>query len=149
MSPMIPGKEPVISTISLWLRLLSCTAVWLVFLACTAHVVDVGGRGFGADANSVYEEGIHIPIMKFADRGEVNATLVSLLRSNVREPDQVVGDFFALATCNEVGHRRLSDMMEEFGLSGLKDVAAFILDNSRRATLECINALPTGRPVVE
>ena len=81
------------------------------FLACTAHVVDVGGRGFGADANSVYEEGLHIPVMKFAEKGEVNATLLSILRSNVREPDQVAGDFFALATCNEVGHRRLSDMM--------------------------------------
>ena len=27
------------------------------FFACTAHIVDIGGRGFGADANSVYEEG--------------------------------------------------------------------------------------------
>jgi N-methylhydantoinase B len=35
------------------------------FFACTAHVVDVGGRGFGPDANEVYEEGIFIPIMKF------------------------------------------------------------------------------------
>src|SRR5208282_1197702 len=30
------------------------------FFACTAHVVDVGGRGFGADGKSVYEEGIQI-----------------------------------------------------------------------------------------
>ena len=36
------------------------------YLACTAHVVDVGGRGFGPDANEVYEEGIFIPIMRFA-----------------------------------------------------------------------------------
>jgi N-methylhydantoinase B len=42
------------------------------FFACTAHVVDVGGRGFGADGKSVYEEGIQIPIMKFAERGQVN-----------------------------------------------------------------------------
>jgi N-methylhydantoinase B len=46
------------------------------FFACTAHVVDVGGRGFGADGKSVYEEGIQIPIMKFAERGVVNADLV-------------------------------------------------------------------------
>ena len=36
------------------------------FFACTAHVVDVGGRGFGADGKSVYEEGIQIPIMKLS-----------------------------------------------------------------------------------
>src|SRR6218665_1099642 len=56
------------------------------FFACTAHVVDVGGRGFGADANSVYEEGLHIPIMKFVDRGTVNDTLEMIIRGNVREP---------------------------------------------------------------
>ena len=33
------------------------------FFACTAHIVDIGGRGFGADANSVYEEGLYIPSM--------------------------------------------------------------------------------------
>ena len=44
------------------------------FFACTAHVVDIGGRGFGADAQSVYEEGLYIPIMKFAERGEVDQT---------------------------------------------------------------------------
>jgi len=32
------------------------------FFACTAHIVDIGGRGFGADAQSVYEEGLYIPI---------------------------------------------------------------------------------------
>ena len=81
------------------------------FFACTAHVVDVGGRGFGADGKSVYEEGIQIPIMKFAERGKVNRDLVHIVRANVREPNQVVGDFYSLAACNDVGHRRLVDMM--------------------------------------
>ena len=112
------------------------------FFACTAHVVDVGGRGFGADANSVYEEGIHIPIMKFAEKGTVDQTLVRIIRSNVREPDQLIGDIYALASCNETGHRRLVDMMGEFGLADLTGISDFILENSRRATLERIKALP-------
>lgn len=112
------------------------------FFACTAHIVDIGGRGFGADAQSVYEEGLYIPIMKFADRGRVDATLVRIIRGNVREPDQLIGDVYALATCNEIGHRRLVDMMEEFGLDDLDGIAAFILENSRRATVEAIAALP-------
>ena len=84
------------------------------FFACTAHIVDIGGRGFGADANSVYEEGLYIPIMKFVERDVVNETLVAIVRGNVREPDQVVGDIYALATCNEIGHRRLLEMMHEY-----------------------------------
>lgn len=112
------------------------------FFACTAHIVDIGGRGFGADANSVYEEGLYIPIMKFVDKGEVNQTLIAIVRGNVREPDQVVGDIFALGTCNEIGHRRLVEMMNEFELSELEEVSEFIFENSKSATLDKINALP-------
>ncbi len=112
------------------------------FFACTAHIVDIGGRGFGADAQSVYEEGLYIPIMKFADQGEVDETLTKIIRGNVREPDQLIGDIYALATCNEIGHRRLIDMMEEFDLDHIDGIAEFILENSRRATIERIAALP-------
>ena len=114
------------------------------FFACTAHVVDIGGRGFGADANSVFEEGLRMPIMYFARKGEVDRTLVQIMRANIREPDQVVGDVYALAACNEIGHRRLIAMLEEFGIPDLTEIAAFILDNSHRATVERIAALTPG-----
>jgi len=123
------------------------------FFACTAHVVDIGGRGFGADAGSVYEEGLYIPIMKFAERGQVDQTLMRIVRGNVREPDQLIGDIYALATCNEIGQRRLTEMMDEFSLTDLDSISAFILENSRRATIECIAALPqmtaTGEMTVD
>ncbi|MCX7646839.1 MAG: hydantoinase B/oxoprolinase family protein [Rhodobacteraceae bacterium] len=114
------------------------------FFACTAHVVDVGGRGFGADGQSVYEEGIQIPIMKFAERGRVNADLVRILRANVREPGQVVGDFYSLAACNDVGHARLMAMLDETGSETLDELAAFIFARTRAAVIERIAALPRG-----
>ena len=123
------------------------------FFASTAHIVDIGGRGFGADAHSVYEEGLYIPIMKFADKGTVDETLTRIICGNVREPDQLIGDVYALATCNEIGHRRLIEMMNEFDLVDLAGIAEFILDNSRRATIERIAALPqqsaTGEMTVD
>lgn len=115
------------------------------FFACTAHVTDIGGRGFGADANDVHEEGLYLPIMKFAERGAVDRTLLQIIRGNVREPDQLVGDIHALATCNEIGQRRLLEMMEEFALVDLAGISEFILTNSRKATLERIAALPRGK----
>mgnify|MGYP001266299168 FL=1 len=115
------------------------------FFACTAHVVDVGGRGFGADGKSVYEEGLQIPITKFAERGVVNPLLLQILRANVREPGQVVGDFYSLAACNDVGHARLIAMMEEIGLQTLEDLADFIFARTRAAMLARIAALPRGQ----
>ncbi|HEY5797423.1 MAG TPA: hydantoinase B/oxoprolinase family protein [Bosea sp. (in: a-proteobacteria)] len=114
------------------------------FFACTAHVVDVGGRGFGADGKSVYEEGIQIPIMKFAERGVVNRDLVRIVRQNVREPNQVVGDFYSLAACNEVGHRRLVAMLREIGLTSLAALGDFILSRTRSAMQQRIRELPKG-----
>lgn len=114
------------------------------YFACTAHVVDIGGRGFGPDGREVYEEGLFIPIMKFVKRGKVNQDLVNIVANNVRESDQVIGDIYALAACNDIGHRRLMTMMEEFGLDTLQELGDFIMDNSRRATLEKIAALPKG-----
>lgn len=116
----------------------------VAFFACTAHVVDVGGRGFGADGKSVYEEGIQIPIMKFAEKGKVNLDLIRILRVNVREPNQVVGDFYSLASCNEVGHRRLVDMMREIGLASLDKLGDFIFSRTHNAMLERIKAMPKG-----
>lgn len=114
------------------------------FFACTAHVVDVGGRGFGADGKSVFEEGIQIPIMKFIERGVVNRDLVQILRANVRQPNQLIGDFYSLASCNEVGHRRLIEMMGEVDLHSLDALGEFIFSRTRDAALERIRALPKG-----
>lgn len=114
------------------------------FFACTAHVVDVGGRGFGADGKSVYEEGIQIPIMKFAERGKVNEDLLKILRLNVREPNQVIGDFYSLAACNDVGHNRLIAMLDEVALDNLVSLGEFILSRTHTAIMERIADLPQG-----
>ena len=114
------------------------------YLASTAHLVDVGGRGFGPDANEVYEEGIFIPIMKFARRGVLNTDLIHILRHNVREADQVIGDLHSLAACNAIGHRRLMEMMDEFQLATLDELRDFIFGNSHRATVERLAGLPAG-----
>lgn len=117
----------------------------VAFFACTAHVVDIGGRGFGADGKSIYEEGLQIPIMKFAEKDVVNEDLVRLIRRNVREPNQVVGDFYSLASCNQVGHSRLVEMMSEVGLDTLDTLGEFIFSRTRSALLERMKELPKGR----
>ncbi len=114
------------------------------FFASTAHVVDIGGRGYGPDGKEVYEEGIRIPIMRWADRGTLNADLVNILRNNVRESDQVVGDIHGLAASNETGRRRLLDMLDEFELADLSGIAEFVFDRTSRATLDAVRLVENG-----
>lgn len=114
------------------------------YFACTAHIVDIGGRGFGPDANEVYEEGLLIPITKFAERGQVQPLLIQIVRANVRTPDQTVGDVYSLAACNEAGDRRLQAMMDEFAIDDIEGLSDYIIDASRRATREAIRGVPDG-----
>ena len=114
------------------------------YFACTAHVVDVGGRGFGPDGNEIFEEGLLIPIMKFAERGQVSKDLVRLIRSNVRTPDQTVGDIYSLAACNQAGDRRLQAMLDEFEIGNIDALSDFIIETSRKATHAAIAKVPDG-----
>ena len=114
------------------------------FFASTAHVVDIGGRGWGPDAREVYEEGLRVPIMRWAERGRLNRDLINIVRNNVRAADQVIGDFHSLAASNEIGRRRLGAMFDEFGIGDLDELAEFVFDRTRRATLRSLAAVPPG-----
>ena len=116
----------------------------LGFFASTAHVVDIGGRGYGPDASEVYEEGINIPIMRWATRGTLNADLVNIIKNNVRESDQVVGDIHGLAASNETGRRRLLAMLDEFSLDDIDDLADFVFERTGAATTGAIELVEPG-----
>lgn len=113
--------------------------------ASTVHVVDIGGQGFSPDCGQVFEEGLCIPIMRLFDRGEPNQSLFDIVRANVREPAQVVGDLYSLAASNDVGVRRLLELMADFALDGLSDIGEHIIETSKAAMKAAINELPKGR----
>ena len=116
----------------------------VALFASTSHVVDVGGLGFGPDGRQVFEEGLYVPILKLLDHGEVNQTLIDIARANVREPEQLEGDFYSLAACNDTGSQRLLAMMDEFGLDDLGSLADHIVETSHQAMLEEARRLPQG-----
>ncbi|HET6306348.1 MAG TPA: hydantoinase B/oxoprolinase family protein [Rhodopila sp.] len=112
--------------------------------ANTAHVIDVGGLGMGPEGRSVFEEGMYIPITRCFTEGKPNETFFDFIRAGSRLPVELEGDVYSLCACNDAGARRLVEMMDEFEMTGLDELAAFIFDSSRRATLEEIARLPRG-----
>ena len=110
--------------------------------ACTCHVVDIGGLGFTVEGRQVYHEGLHLPIIKFADRGVVNEFLTDIIAINVREPVQVVGDLYALSGCNENAVKSLQKLLSEYGEDDLSRAGDFIVGNTRDAMLAIIARLP-------
>jgi N-methylhydantoinase B/oxoprolinase/acetone carboxylase alpha subunit len=116
----------------------------IALFACTCHQVDIGGLGQGPDGRSIYEEGLCIPIMPLARQGEMNEDLLEIVRHNVRQPYEVEGDIRSYVTSNELGGRRLLEMLDEFEAPDLDDLAAFVFERSRAAMVAAIRRLPEG-----
>jgi N-methylhydantoinase B len=108
------------------------------------HALDVGGRGLGADARQIYEEGLFVPVTRLFRRGEPNEELFRIIRANVRTPFEVIGDLYAQAASNDVGGARLVEMVEEFDLGDIESLSDEICSRSERAMREAIEALADG-----
>ena len=88
--------------------------------SCTSHLTDIGGLGVGPDATDIHMEGLYIPMLKLADKGVMNKTLLKLVSQNTRQPVETEGDVYSLAACNDIGCKRLVEMMNEFEIDDLK-----------------------------
>src|SRR5436305_7993063 len=116
----------------------------VAFSAACSHVPDIGGQVRSVEPREVFEEGFHIPLMRFIRGGEPDQTLLKLLRTNVRTPDQTIGDIWALAGAVELMDRRLAATLDEYGLADVRDLADELFWRSETAMRSAIRALPEG-----
>jgi N-methylhydantoinase B len=116
----------------------------IAFFASTCHVIDVGGVGLSARANSSFEEGTLIPHLPIRKMGKINDELFSVILANSRNPVEVKGDLLSLISANDTGARRLVEMMHEFDLKTLDKLANHILTQSEKGARQAIKALPQG-----
>lgn len=114
------------------------------YLASTSHIVDVGGRGWSAEAASVFEEGTIIPVMRLRSGRELNDDLLRVVATNSRLPHEAKGDILSLLTCNDTGVARLLDLMREYDQTDLGEVSDFIFERSAIGTKAALTRAPQG-----
>ncbi|HEY8610715.1 MAG TPA: hydantoinase B/oxoprolinase family protein [Roseomonas sp.] len=116
----------------------------VAFSASTAHAPDIGGKIRSPEPREVFEEGLQIPPMKLMRAGQADETLVSIIRKNVRTPDQTMGDLWAQVVALDLMEERLLVLMEQASLDHLRDLAAEIHGRCETAMRAAIAALPDG-----
>lgn len=102
----------------------------VAYCVSITHLPDIGGAGFGSSATEVYAEGLRLPILKLYDAGRLNELVVEIIRTNVRVPEQTMGDVMANVACSEVGAREINAFMDEYGLDSLTALSAAIRGQS-------------------
>jgi len=113
------------------------------FTACVFHHSDIGGR-VASDNHDVYEDGLLIPPLKLCEDGVFNETVLNMIRWNVRTPEEVIGDIRSQVAANYVCSQKITQMMEDTGLSSLDDLATQIMAVTEKSMREAITRIPEG-----
>ncbi|TET54854.1 MAG: hydantoinase B/oxoprolinase family protein [Desulfobacteraceae bacterium] len=113
------------------------------FTACVFHHSDIGGR-VSSDNHDVYEDGLFIPLVKLYEADILNEAVIEMIRWNVRTPDEVIGDIRSQIAANHVCAEKICQMLDEYGLDGLDDLADEIIGRTERSMREAIDKVPDG-----
>ncbi|MEJ7771588.1 MAG: hydantoinase B/oxoprolinase family protein, partial [Geodermatophilaceae bacterium] len=117
----------------------------IAWFASCCHSPDIGGRILSAAATEVFEEGLRLPILKLLHAGQPDEVLEQIIRSNVRTPDETMGDIYAQVAGNQVGARSLLRLLNEYNLADIDAVAAQITDRSEMALRSALARMTDGR----
>ncbi len=113
------------------------------FTACVFHHSDIGGR-VSSDNHDVFEDGLFIPLVKLYDGGSLNEAVLEMIRWNVRTPDEVTGDIRSQIAANHVCAEKICQMLEEYGLEGLDDLADEVIGRTEKSMRQAIALVPDG-----
>ena len=116
-------------------------------VANMAHHVDVGGYAPGSMAiglREIFQEGVQIPPVKLVKRGVVDRELLSLIKQNVRTDIEIDGDIHAQMACNNVGRKRLGELVEHHGLRQLNAFVDELFNYSERRIRAGLREIPEG-----
>jgi len=116
------------------------------YVANRAHHSDVGGMSPGSMpvAREIYQEGLILPPVRLARRGQVSPDLMALILANVRTPEEREGDLTAQIAANRVAENRLRELVGKYGRPQVVAYGAALQDYTERVLRATIAAIPEG-----
>jgi N-methylhydantoinase B len=96
------------------------------FCGSIAHKSDIGGPVPGScsgQAREIFNEGLHLPAVRYQRGYCANADLERLIGANSRTPELVLGDIRGQLGADRLGEKRLAELVGKFGRE--KILAAF------------------------
>ncbi|RJX27314.1 MAG: hydantoinase B/oxoprolinase family protein [Dethiobacter sp.] len=124
----------------------------IAFMQCNGHWADVGGSvpgSFDIRAKEHYGEGLRIPPIKLWEKGVYREDVANLLVSNMRGPEDRLGDMRAQAEATRVGEQQLLRLLEKYGKDTVLQAFEECKNYVERITRARIKELPEGTWIAE
>ncbi|MGQ9475919.1 MAG: hydantoinase B/oxoprolinase family protein [Actinomycetota bacterium] len=126
-------------------------AVWwegrqVAYVVNRAHHADVGGRAPGSMplGNEIYQEGLIVPMLRYAREGRVVEDVERLILANVRTPEERRGDLRAQLGSLRVGERRMREVLARHGPERVEAYMKELQRYAGRVTTDVLSRLPEG-----
>jgi N-methylhydantoinase B len=119
----------------------------VAFVAICGHWPDVGGQepgSFVADAREHFQEGLRIPPLKLYLRGEPNTAVFEIIESNMRVPNDRLGDLRAQVAATSVAEARLQEYARRYGWGAMTEAMDRTIEYSDRLMRQAIHGIPNG-----
>ena len=120
----------------------------LLFIALTrGHQMDTGGAfpgGYFPNGYDIHAEGIMIPPIKIYDRGVERTDVLELIWNNVRFPEGVKIDNYALMAALKVADNRIVAMLDKYGKDSVLECVDEMLDRMETSVRSQLRAVPDG-----
>lgn len=119
----------------------------IAFMCNIAHHADVGGSVPGSMAGGmteIFQEGIRLPVTRLFEAGELQADIMELILLNVRIPEERRGDYYAQIASCRLGTTRLSELIENYGITQLNNSFDEIIHRTKKRMKEAIIEIPDG-----
>jgi N-methylhydantoinase B len=117
------------------------------FTGTLIHVADLGGLsagGMAADATEVYLEGVQLPPVRLYTSAGIVDDVARILVRNSRQPNRLMGDVRALVAGTAVAARRVTELVERYGVDGFARAVGDLLDYTARRMRAELAAFPDG-----
>jgi N-methylhydantoinase B len=115
----------------------------VAFSSSMGHWQDVGGV-LGAVTRDIYSEGLQMPFVKIFKAGRQDAELTAIIRNNCRLPEFAMGDFRAQLAAIRTGERRLTQLLQRYGVETFKQSVRLIFDQSEKLARAAVEKIPDG-----
>jgi N-methylhydantoinase B len=120
---------------------------WVGFAANMAHKSDIGGTVPGSGSGSareIFQEGLHLPPVKFMSRLEPVKEIEAAITANSRTPGLVIGDLRGQVGAARLGERRMAELMERYGKETVQESTTLLSAYTENRVRQAVASWPDG-----